>query len=206
MEYESMRKNFFNYISESSDIELPKKSKGYNLDRWGKTDSTNTLYITGMSGAGKSVLAKSLEKDGVDVIHLDSYFDNPDGPSSKAFDKHLRKFLPGYKKMRLPKDKIDMVSWGEVVKEFEKELINFSVAEYKSGKKVIVEGVHLLDDTLYPDKSFFIGKPLIILDVGILKSIHQANERDDSHFRLSDIKDRRYWRKDIRNLMEVLKQ
>ena len=51
-----------------------KKSKSTNLDKWGKDEKHNILYIMGISGSGKSTLALSLKKKKIEVIHLDSYF------------------------------------------------------------------------------------------------------------------------------------
>lgn len=39
-----------------------KKARVANLDKWGKTPETNTLYIAGYSGSGKSTTALSVMK------------------------------------------------------------------------------------------------------------------------------------------------
>lgn len=34
----------------------------YNVDQWGKTKDTNTLWVSGLSGSGKSTIASEMSK------------------------------------------------------------------------------------------------------------------------------------------------
>ena len=179
--------------------------KSYKFDSWGKSPSTNTLYITGLSGSGKSTLAQKFKDKDTYVIHLDSYFDNPDGPKDSVFGKYLQAHFPDYTKMSLPKDQIDMKDWIKVVDRFSLELEKWSAQCFKEGKKVIVDGVQILDDTMYPEKKFFAGKPVIIMKTGMLTSIHRGNKRDGKKFSLSNISDAMSWKKDIKNFKKGLK-
>ncbi len=155
------------------------KSKTNNLDSWGKTEDTNVLYITGYSGSGKSTIANKLADKNTSVIHLDSYFDNPDGPHDKVFDAYLQKNLPEYKKLSWPKDKISLQDWGKVCEKFEVEVEKFGKDQFKNRRKVICEGVQLLDDTMRPDKSYFKDKPVAVVSTNALVSIHRADMRDN---------------------------
>lgn len=196
-EYVKLRERFFHYITEAS-LDLPKGAKAYRLDKWGTSPSMNTLYITGISGSGKSTLATQLKDKDTYIVHLDSLFDNPDGPKDSSLVNWLEKHCPDYIKIGWPKDKISMEDWAKIVDRVAVELEKWSAQCYKEGKKVIVEGVQLLDDTIYPQKNFFAGKPVIMLNTGVLKSIHRANKRDDKKFRLADLSNAHEWKKDMK--------
>lgn len=171
-----------------------KKANSANLDKWGKSPDTNVLYITGQSGSGKSTIALSLSDKTTSAIHLDSYFDNPEGPHNAEFDAYLTKHLPDYKKLSWPKNKISLNDWGKVAEKFEVEIEKFGAHQYNSGKKVICEGVQLLDDTLRPDKSFFKSKPTVVATTGSLTSMHRATKRDGIKYRgLGDIAKQLHW-------------
>lgn len=170
-----------------------------NLNKWGKRQDTNILFISGMSGSGKSEISKILAKhNNAEVIHLDSYFDNPKGPHNKDFDKYLNSKKSDYKKIQLPKSKIDIKDWGKVVERFEKNLDSYGKNAYKKNKKVVVEGVQILDDTMFPDKKYFQDKPVIMLRGSILGNTKRANRRDNKKFEVNDIKNRVAWKKNIR--------
>lgn len=191
--------NEFNELYDTGLINNLKTAKAQNLNRWGQDPNTNILFITGMSGSGKSSISQVFAKhNNSEVVHLDSYFDNPKGPHSKDFDSYLRSKKSDYKRMCLPKDKISMSEWGKVVERFEHDLDRYGKDSYKKNKKIIVEGVQLLDDTMFPDKKYFRNKPVIILKGSILKNAKRANERDGKKFEFNDIKNRYDWNKDIK--------
>ena len=178
---------------------LPRNATYQNLDSWGKSPKTNILYITGKSGSGKSTVATNLKDKNTEVIHLDSYFDQGN-VSNKDFDKYLNRIKSDYKRLKTPKGKIDINEWGKVAERFENSIDDYGRDAYKRGKKVIVEGVQLLDDTVRPDKSYFKDKPLVLINTNSLISIKRANERDDMKFDWSQINDSRAWNKDIKNV------
>lgn len=187
-------------------------TKFNNLDKWGKSKDTNVLYVTGLSGSGKSTLAEYMSDSNTSAIHLDAYFDSPyaDGgvknnqASNKRFNDYLDKNFPDYVKLSWPKDKISNTDWGKVCEGFEEYIDKFGASEYTSGRKVICEGVELLDDTVRPDKSFFKSKPTAIVNTSALKSSMRQHERDDVKLRsLDDIMREFKWysqgRKDVKN-------
>ena len=179
---------------------VPRNAQAQNLDSWGEKPETNVLYISGTSGSGKSTIANNLKDKDVEVIHLDNYFDNPNGPKCKDFNEFLDKKNSDYKRIFLPKDKISINEWGKVVERFEQDIEEYGKDAYGRNKKVIVEGVQLLDDTVRPDKTYFNDKPFIMLNTNTLVSAIRANERDEKNFQISDVTDRMAWNKDIKNV------
>lgn len=178
---------------------LPKNATHQNLDSWGKSSKTNVLYISGKSGSGKSTVATKMKDKNTEIIHLDSYFD-VGNVENKDFNKYLKRINSDYKRLKTPKNKIDINEWGKVAERFEKEIEEYGNDAYKRNKKVIVEGVQLLDDTMRPDKSYFKDKPFILLNTNSISSIKRANERDDMKFNLSQISDSMAWNKDVKNV------
>lgn len=143
---------------------LLKKAYSSNLDSWGKSRNRNTLYITSYSGSGKSTLALYLSKlTGADVIHLDGYINGENTPKSKGFDRYLEQNRVN------PRDFVS----------FEKALDDYSKVIYPK-KKLIVEGVQLLDETLYPDKRYFSDKPVLIPSTSAKTASERTSKRDNT--------------------------
>ena len=156
---------------------LLKKAKTSNMEKWGKDPNHNVAYIGGYSGSGKSTLANTLADKNTNVIHLDSYFDKQYGgsdPRSKEFDEFLIK-----KGIKAPNE-VSPKKWSseKTFDKFEDSIEAFGREQYKKGKKVIAEGVQVVDDGIRVDKKFFSDKPLILLTTGALTSIRRARERD----------------------------
>ena len=96
--------------------------------------------------------------------------------------------MSDYRDILLPIDEISMDDWKKVVLEFESDLDEYGEYAYTKNKKVIVEGTHLLDDTLRVDKKYFIDKPVIILSADAQTSIDRANKRDNKTESDTDMK------------------
>ncbi len=154
--------------------------KATNLHKWGASEDTNVLYITGYSGSGKSVYSNALaDKNNGLTIHLDGYFDGTKSLQNKEFNAYLEKVLPSYKKLSLPPSKISDHDWRRIRSRFEKEVENFGKQQYRARKgRVICEGAQLMDNTMRPDKSFFRSKPTLIMPTNIVTSMLRANKRD----------------------------
>ena len=156
------------------------KVKSANLDRWGKTPDTNILYITGYSGSGKSTLANKIAAESSDdpiVVHLDTYFEIYDGESKKnssEFNKYLAKHNV------ISPNEISLSEWGKnkILDKFEDAAVAFGKEQFSKGKKVIFEGIQIMDDTFIMDKSFFKGKPVIIVQTNMITSTARASHRD----------------------------
>lgn len=147
-----------------------KRAKTANLDKWGKSPDTNVLYIGGYSGSGKSTTAASMADKNTDKIHLDCYYEDGTGYSdsrNKAFDIYLKK--NGVKR---PNETNSGYSYG-----FGDAIANFGKEQYGKGRKVIVEGVQILEGALH-DKNWYKNQPLVLMNTNALTSITRAFNRD----------------------------
>lgn len=161
------------------------KYKSKHLDKWGKSEETNTLYITGRSGAGKSTLAKKYNNKNTSVIHLDLYLEKNGLSYTKDRDRDFEKYL---KKRKFDIKKCTQMNadrkdrWRSIDK-FGDILNDFSKEQYNNKKKVVVEGVQLSDETLYPNKSALYGKPFIYVNTSFIKSYIRGNKRDNKNIK-----------------------
>lgn len=82
----------------SSELRVTKDELIYKFNKWSKTNGNNILFITGLSGSGKSTRAKELEnKYNAVHIELDAY-----EHARKHFCKYVDEFMdinPKYKKL-----------------------------------------------------------------------------------------------------------
>lgn len=168
------------YFSRDQAYENVANSRTSNLDKWGKDPDHNIMYVTGYSGSGKTGTVERLRDNNTNVIHLDFYLEGGNSRYAKPMrDNDFDKYLKGHPSAF---DSYDPRSQKEnrwkSLDAFEAQLEAFGKEQYKSGKKVIVEGVQILDNTLYPDKSHFNGKPVMILGTDLNTSSKRANERD----------------------------
>ena len=67
----------------------------------------------------------------------------------------------------------------DTVDMFRLALENYGRKEYRSGRKVIAEGVQIADDWLAADKSYYKDKPMVILNTPAVSSMSRAFERDN---------------------------
>ena len=74
--------------------------------------------------------------------------------------------------------KNDINEYFKKVDKFTDLSAEFSREEYGYSRKVIMEGVQLLDETMYPNKRFFDDKPCILLKTNDDVSRKRAKERD----------------------------
>ena len=156
------------------------KVKAANLDRWGKTPDTNILYITGHSGSGKSTLANKIAAESSDdpiVVHLDTYFERYDGEQEKN-SSEFNKYLANHNV--LSPNEISLSEWGKnkILDKFEDAAVAFGKEQFSKGKKVIFEGIQIMDSGFIMDKSFFKGKPVIIVQTNMITSTARASHRD----------------------------
>lgn len=167
------------------------KAKTANFDKWGKSPETNTLYIAGYSGSGKSTVARSVAYPGDTIIHLDLYSDEVSagaGARDKKFEQYLDKKVPNWRE--LAKDnskkfkKFSKEYWS-IVDAFANGIEEYSTQQYKEGHRVIVEGIQIADGWLRSDKNYYVNKPIAILKTGKVQSLVRAFQRDER----TDIKD-----------------
>lgn len=204
------------YPLNSSDYSISelkgKNVKQKNIEKWGRNRDTNTLYITGRSGSGKSTLAKKYADKNTNVIHLDLYLEKQNGQDDNK-NKDLDNFLHK-KKFDVTKcsdTSIDKKERWKALDEFGELLLDFSKESYDNKKKVIVEGVQLSDETLYPNKRELYGKPFIYVNTNMVKSYIRSVKRDNKNIKgiindISSINERINWERiQKRNTKDILK-
>ena len=161
-----------------------KNADTQNLDKWGTDKEHNILYISGKSGSGKSTAALAMSDSNTNVIHLDSYFELKNkSEASKNKNERFNNFLKknGFDINSLNDGKLfknDINEYFKKVDKFAELSEEFGRAEFDNSRKVIMEGVQLLDETMYPDKRFFDDKSCILLKTNDDISRKRAKERD----------------------------
>ena len=154
------------------------------LDKWGTDKDHNILYISGKSGSGKSTAALAMSDSNTDVIHLDSYFELKNkSEANKNKNERFNNFLKNndFDANSLNDGKLfknNIKEYFKKVDKFTDLSEEFSREEYGYSRKVIMEGVQLLDETMYPNKRFFDDKPCILLKTNDDVSRKRAKERD----------------------------
>ena len=161
-----------------------KNADTQNLDKWGTDKDHNILYISGKSGSGKSTAALAMSDSNTNVIHLDSYFELKNkSEANKNKNERFNNFLKknGFDINSLNDGKLfknDINEYFKKVDKFAELSEEFGRAEFDNSRKVIMEGVQLLDETMYPDKRFFDDKSCILLKTNDDISRKRAKERD----------------------------
>jgi dephospho-CoA kinase len=199
-----------NHGSSTSEALKSIKAQGHymkNIDKLGRDENHNVLFITGLSGSGKSTASEKFRN--ANRIHLDFYTEDGDPEETKANqDPEFNNFLRG---KHIPFEKVPKLDFNssekwQIVDQIGDALIDFSKQQYKKQKLVVAEGVQLADQTLYPDKSFFDDKPLIVTTTPMLRSVLRGMKRDDiSPFDIACVAQRikmnRNWNKGLKELM-----
>lgn len=160
-----------------------KKSTFSNVEKWGKDPKHNILYVTGISGSGKSTVAEYMSKSkSMQYINLDSYLSPMSKASkrkyqNKSFNKLLDDSVPNWKNVIKEDGKLDYKIVDGIAKASEK----FGKEQFKSGKNVIMEGVQIFDTTLYEDRKFYSDKPLIVVNTNSFISNLRGSARDSDN-------------------------
>lgn len=161
--------------------DLLKNTKTTNIDKWGKNRNQNTLYITGMSGSGKSTLSEYLsKKHDAEIINLDSYLSQMSSESAKQmqnknFNRYLDKNVKDWRRVLKKDGKLDYKKVDSIAKASEQ----YSKQLYDNKKKLIIEGVQLMDTTFYENRDFYKDKPYMLVNTSAIKSLLRGNERDE---------------------------
>ena len=74
--------------------------------------------------------------------------------------------------------KRDIKAYFRKVDQFTKLTEEFGKVSFDANRRVIMEGVQLMDETMYPNKTFLSDKPTISLNTDADLSRKRANERD----------------------------
>lgn len=140
-----------------------------NLDKFGKDDH-NALFVTGLSGSGKSTFASDLaKKTNSEIINLDTYFEKKGVGNNKNFNQFLED--NGINKAVMFKDdgKLDYRVSDKILP---------LIKQYK--KKVIVEGVQIMDTTLSDNaRKVLKNEPVISLQTSKTIATNRVINRDN---------------------------
>ena len=163
-----------------------KNAKIKNMNKFGKDPDHNILYVTGVSGSGKSTVALGLANKGDTVIHLDGYSEvkNKDMHSvqNKKFNAYLDENVNDWREMYTNEELAKSKSpeyWSKVDR-FYKAIQDYGKSEFKNGNRVIVEGVQINDHWLTPDNNYG-DSPYIYLTTDKNISNKRAQDRDLKH-------------------------
>lgn len=155
-----------------------KNAYSNNLEKFGKDREHNVLYITGLSGSGKSTTALSIKKDNDVIIHLDGYSEeeNKDVQNSD-FNKWLNNNISEWDDVYF-KNSSKPQYWNKV-DEFAKAIEEYGKEQFDNGNRVIVEGVQIFDNWLYPNSDFLEKMPTIVINTNSKISNKRAIQRDE---------------------------
>ena len=190
---ESFEENAITLATES--LVFSKDDIYINYQSWGKSPETNLLFVTGLSGSGKTTISKEIAKSHNKIIvwKIDDIYD---GNFKKYFDK-----VPGYKELYKKVQGIDYLNnwidnvYGvsqktlEMLENITNEVIKFlTIYASKNFKKYkfIVEGIQIFEDC---DFDLVYGKPIIIKGTSALASYIRRklrNRKNDSFVSIND--------------------
>ena len=148
--------------------QLNYKVRSGRLNDFGK-NGHNILYVTGISGSGKSSLTLNLAKKfDAEPIHLDGYYDGRSKEKSQ-FSQFLKDNGVNLDRVQI-KGKLNYQ---------ESDKIFPLLKEYSKNRKLIVEGVQLLDDTMAEGMANILKKePVISIQTSARVSFNRSNNRD----------------------------
>lgn len=164
-----------------------RKAKIANFDKWGRSEETNVLYVTGYSGSGKSTAALSIRKKDDHVIHLDAYTEplpknDRDWLQDKSFNRYLDREVSLWKELsKTSSKKLPEYSkeYWDTVDKFSNAIESYGKQEFASNRRVIVEGVQIVSGWLNQNNEFYTSKPIVILNTSRVSSAVRAYDRDD---------------------------
>ncbi len=163
-----------------------KGAKLRNFDKWGSNRNHNVLYIIGASGSGKSTTALGLADKNDSIIHLDTLFENT-AHGTSARNKEFEEYCMT-KGIDVPKARDVNISRNErwkIIDAIGDQIEPYGRHCYNKGRRVVVEGVQLADDTMFPDKRYFKTRPTITLHTNKIISAYRAATRDKT--RIKDV-------------------
>lgn len=173
-----------NKIILKESILFSSKNIEYNLDKW-KIGSDNILFITGLSGSGKSTIAEKYEKEieNCTMFELDGLEFNYDSSDCNILEK-VKKSLPEYNKNINNKFKnITNEGKAKLLLKAGKKAIN--IMHSISNKLFIVEGLQIYD--LF-NPSYIANRPLIILGTSATESmIRRLKRNNKNELKMQDI-------------------
>lgn len=164
-----------------------------NLDKWGKDRNHNVLYIIGASGSGKSTTALGLANDNDSIIHLDTLLEPTEHGAvrrNKDFEEYC--ITKGIDVPKARNAKINKKDRWKIIDAIADQVEPYGRHCYNEGRRVIIEGVQMADDTMFPDKTYFKTRPTITLHTSKTRSAIRAAVRDKTKLKdvIKDITDK----------------
>ena len=125
---------------------------------------------------------------------------------SSLFDTYCRSYFPEYEQFQSPDEYLSSSEQEELLRKFEQAILDYGRYMYSRGKRVIVEGVQLMDNTLFPNKSFFKSVPTLLLSANKFVSSWRGIKRDKPSLTnyLTNVKYNGESRSDYRNIQRAL--
>lgn len=184
-------RNKVNALSGTDVASLSRPHSEYNIDKWGTSPKTNILWVSGISGSGKSTIAKDIaKKNDAEIVNIDMYTFKTVGKyenmQSKSFNEYLDKNIPDWKekqaeayskltKVNRRQNKV-VADWFDDV---ENALKDYSEQQFGK-KKIVAEGIQILDDTFfYGNKQALRNQPVIIMDTPLENALYSRIQRDN---------------------------
>ena len=157
------------------------KLKSARLDQFNQPNH-NILYVTGLSGSGKSTLSRQLAKQlKAEVVELDSYYGMKPSNGKSRFHRFLKKNNVDAKHL-LINNKLNYN---------ESDKIYGLLKEYAKDRRIIAEGVQLLDNTMgEPSKirEDLLSEPVLSLQISQREAHRRAMERDKTELDEAELK------------------
>lgn len=152
---------------------LYKHSLKRNINKLGKTEDTNVLWITGLPGSGKTTLARGVSGANDIVLELDYFVQLLEASGIQESDD--RYWL--------------------CVDAIRDQIVRIGSDLYTQGRMLIVEGIQIYRRWLTGDvKGFFQGQPLVILktdrELAIKRLMIRNNEDITNKDQVSWFRDR----------------
>lgn len=170
--------DYYNEQTESvwltEDIFFNKDDVVKNLDKWGK-GKNNILYITGLSGSGKSTIAKKYAKKnnaklfGLDDLELMYDIDAHNNPYNKINVMFYDKIIKRYPIAEMP---LDDRFWEKLL-----QMVSYieELMHQDSDTLYVMEGIQIYE--IY-ESGYFLDKPIIIKGTSMIKSLYRRYKRD----------------------------
>lgn len=158
---------------------IDKKNAELDIDMWKKDSDHNILFITGLSGSGKSTYARQLaNEENATIIELDIFqcydkFKNAGTRKNDISMKMVSEFLEDNPEMvDIDFSNIKLESFGDSFTKYFKWLLN---KLHKSNERYIIEGIHIMLFIPYSDIK---GEPIICIGTSMIKSFWRMWKRE----------------------------
>ena len=138
-----------------------------NFDKWKKSKNNNVLFITGLSGSGKTTYSREISKlYNATIISLDELFiDSNNTIINKVKDSDI--YLD-YIKSKHDKNRYDKLD------KLFSYILNILYNDHNT--LYIVEGIQLFDETF--DSNMILNKPIIVKLTPLIVSLIRGSKRD----------------------------